>query len=173
MRTHTHTHTPALISPHFNLGPVTTMRLPTSDSKLFLFNEKKTSCLLVWKERLADKTKGGGREGGGGDSECAAMCVCIRAWICMCVCVHVCKHACVCADRAGTGSCVCIIHHLAHLVLLHIYVRMCVFSVCICMCVYLFQTTGCVRVLQAGVCVWVCVCGGAVQCLYSLLNMFS
>lgn len=37
----THTHTQALISPHFNLGPVTTMRLPTSDSKLFLFNEKK------------------------------------------------------------------------------------------------------------------------------------
>lgn len=38
----THTHTHALISPHFNLGPVTAMKLPTSDSKLFLFNEKKT-----------------------------------------------------------------------------------------------------------------------------------
>lgn len=38
---HTHTHTAALISLHFNLGPVTTMRLPTSDSKLFLFSGKK------------------------------------------------------------------------------------------------------------------------------------
>lgn len=81
---HTHTHTAALISLHFNLGPVTTMRLPTSDSKLFLFSgkkKKKTSCLLVWKERMAAKTKGGGVRSGRGVG--VHSCVCIRPGMCV------------------------------------------------------------------------------------------
>lgn len=85
IHTHTETHTAALISPHFNLGPVTTMRLLTSDSKLFLFSGKKkknkTSCLLVWKERMAAKTKGGGVRGGRGVG--VHSCVCIRPWMCV------------------------------------------------------------------------------------------
>lgn len=68
------------------------MRLPTSDSKLFLFNEKKkrkkknTSCLLVWTERLADKTKGGGR--GRGRTVSVQPCVCMHGGMDLCICVY-------------------------------------------------------------------------------------
>ena len=63
---HARTHTPVLISSHFNLGPVTTMRLPTSDSKLFLFNEKKHPVFLSGKNdwRTKQKEEECGREGG-------------------------------------------------------------------------------------------------------------
>lgn len=64
---HTPTHTLALISPHFNLGPVTTMRLPTSDSKLFLFNEKKKHpVFLSGKNEWRPKQK---------EEECVRVCV--------------------------------------------------------------------------------------------------
>lgn len=69
------------------------MRPLTSDSKLFLFSgKKKTSCLLVWEERMADKTKGGGW---GGDSGCSLMCVhkardvCVCMTVPACLCVHI------------------------------------------------------------------------------------
>lgn len=91
------------------------MRLPTSDSKLFLFNEKKkrkknTSCLLVWTERLADKTKGGGR--GGGRTVSVQPCVYARGH----GFVHLCVQACLQYQRRCP---VCTSTTPAHLVLLH------------------------------------------------------
>lgn len=106
-----HTHSLALISPHFNLGSVTTMRHPTSDSKLFLFSgrrereKKKTSRLPVWRGRMAVETKRGVC------AEGAVWCVqpCVCAWGTDIVCVHV-----KCMQTVeGQGSWVCI-RYLAH-----------------------------------------------------------
>lgn len=94
------------------------MRLPTSDSKLFLFNEKKkrkkkkkhilSSCL--------DRKTGGQnkrrRKRRGEDSECAAMCVYARGH----GFVHLCVQACLQYQRRCP---VCTSTTPAHLVLLH------------------------------------------------------